>query len=1320
MLLIEQFKRIHTAKDSQALRQTPEIIHGEYAIPRECVFHYVTDSMLDMGMRGSNPLIRNYDNKLSSYHVEEGFGTQGSFVIKNINANSLVKGYLKKQKRFRRVLNLERSLSKPKEVIVIDYSLYRRMYKYPNELRSVINDAQNLMEAYVEYINTCRGRNQIIALPIPTKVPELGDFKIVFDKLTTSRTDDFPTFGHQLLLEIYRGIFGAGKLTGNRTNREDDVVTDAGISDVSNLFITLYGDNTSFTFNLTRLLNTEQGDAVTVSKQFIEILQTLSEQQTVADTTELKAEVTDEEALTAPSVDNLPEGIKTKIVRLASVGKLTKAEQDRLAVIYERSQEEPHPTSGIAMKEFGKVTPDIRVIPPKLKTKANPLITSEGQRSSVITSWDRTYRENVRERHITACFNNFSDAGFPVTQLEITPGGDALNDYNTYSFKVTPVEGVGSSQKVPIPNMNNQGEFIANGTRYHMDTQMIDVPLRKLANNKAAITSYAGKVFVRRSELVKYSVARWLTKHINAIGLDPNDNRISKIKFGLNKIPEFIKLPRCYTDVMPNVTNLTIGNLFFDFNYKLRETTFGKEIVAKLEKNNLVVCAKDGEYTVTMDMAGNLLGHKGDITREYGNFMTLIPGLGQPPVDLVTMGVYGKALPIGYVLSYHLGLTGLFKKLNTRFTKVPVSEKVNPAPGVDVLRFEDFNIVFTAKSPADRSIFAAFINGAKAIRAYKFAEMDQPENIADLLTDFGTNPSHMKELDHMKDLFIDPIAREWLVEHKEPTDMVGLYIRCAEMLATDDAPKENDPKFQILRRTERVVGALYKSMYDATRVQRTSVNPSTAKVSFKPREVWQKLVSDSTTQLVADANPIHQLKEQEAVSLAGEGGRTALTLVKRNRAYNPGALGVISEAGPDSSKVGVRSYTSASPKVFDTNGTMHTFVKGEDTASVLSTTALTLPGLTHDDSKRQVLASVQQSAVVAAAGYQSMPICTGYERVIASRCSNRYAFTADRTGVITKVTDKAMAIKYDDGEKEFIELGTVHGVNAGDYVPHQITTDMKAGDKFEEGDVLAWNTGFFERDFTSPKNVTYKTGMILRVAFCESDDNLEDGSGISEGALSKLVTKVSVRKTYLLDANSAVKDLVKVGDKIEFSTPLLTIFDKSVEGIMDEESSRMLGSLAGASPKAETHGVVSKIEAVYMGDGGDFSESVNQIIDADNARRLEIYNANGKRGAKDGRITESTYFGGELVTTSTVAVSIYIDHDLGFGDGDKVVISNQLKSITGRIIDKRMRTEDDVPVDINFSFASQNDRIVDSATQHGYTFTVCMHAYRLMTDAYFD
>ena len=117
-----------------------------------------------------------------------------------------------------------------------------------------------------------------------------------------------------------------------------------------------------------------------------------------------------------------------------------------------------------------------------------------------------------------------------------------------------------------------------------------------------------------------------------------------------------------------------------------------------------------------------------------------------------------------------------------------------------------------------------------------------------------------------------------------------------------------------------------------------------------PFAVWKRIDLDPSKQTVSEINPIQDLKEMEAVTYSGTGGRMSRSMTKKSREYHPNDMGVISEATTDSSDVAINTFLSADPQFKSLRGTAKPYVIGKTGATaLLSTSALISPSSDKDD-----------------------------------------------------------------------------------------------------------------------------------------------------------------------------------------------------------------------------------------------------------------------------------------------------------------------------------------------------------------------------------
>lgn len=189
---------------------------------------------------------------------------------------------------------------------------------------------------------------------------------------------------------------------------------------------------------------------------------------------------------------------------------------------------------------------------------------------------------------------------------------------------------------------------------------------------------------------------------------------------------------------------------------------------------------------------------------------------------------------------------------------------------------------------------------------------------------------------------------------KEPVTFIGLLVRGTELLLLDEHPASQDMNFMRIRGYERFTGAVYKELVNSIRDYQSRNIRGKSKIDMSPYAVSANIGNDTSVKLVEDINPIQNLKEMEAVTYSGEGGRNKDAIIKSTRAYHPTDMGVISEATVDSSDVGVNTYLSANPKLTDVYGITARYDSSQDgLANLYSSAAMASPFSNRDDKLHQ-------------------------------------------------------------------------------------------------------------------------------------------------------------------------------------------------------------------------------------------------------------------------------------------------------------------------------------------------------------------------------
>jgi hypothetical protein len=490
--------------------------------------------------------------------------------------------------------------------------------------------------------------------------------------------------------------------------------------------------------------------------------------------------------------------------------------------------------------------------------------------------------------------------------------------------------------------------------KYRYRKQRVDLPIRKIDSNIVALTSYYGKTFVTRGRKKTDDYGYWINSEIMASYLNPESKVITDV-LGADVFDSTAITPRAYSAISETIKSFNCKGYSCNFDYKYRLELFGNDTIKKFEKHGSVVfgISKLNDYLV-LDQNNTVYVTKGDNLDVLGTIESFlsVDSMGAP-VEYTEVGVFGKDIPVGVVLAYYMGFETLLKLLKVTPRRVMAHTRLNLLPNEWVIQFSDESLVFNKEDKLASMVLAGFNAYHKTIKLFSVYSFDKKGVYLNLLESNGLSTRYLRELDLMNKLFVDPITKDILLDMKEPITLTGLLLRSNELLLTDAHPDALDPKYMRIRGYERLSGAVYAELVQSIRYHEGRLGKGNAVIELNPWAVWKRISEDPSKSQVNEINPVESLKETEAVTYAGNGGRNKRSMVKSTRSYHSNDMGTISESTVDSSDVAINIFTSADPQFDSLRGTSRRYEIGKSgVTALMSTSALLSPGSNHDDSKR--------------------------------------------------------------------------------------------------------------------------------------------------------------------------------------------------------------------------------------------------------------------------------------------------------------------------------------------------------------------------------
>lgn len=1011
----------------------------------------------------------------------------------------------------------------------------------------------------------------------------------------------------------------------------------------------------------------------------------------------------------------------------AEKGNISAAEVRRFEAIskkYKTTIKNPYGGEG-TLAEAALIKPEDLLIPEnnKLADKI-PGVLDQSFLESSHDKMHRHYNEKILRKDILSNSIQLMKAGYAIDSYEVHPHHDIVDGYEIHTIRVVPIRGKPSTIKFKVPVVTPNGTFKAGGNTNRMRVQRADIPIRKVSPGEVALTSYHSKMWVRRSPLVAFNFDRFVEKTLTAAATNPDKLLITNVSYG-NCFDPNINAPLMFSAISRYFTSFTIGKYNFMFDTKKNDSFFGGGVnkIAERYSEEQVMCGKGENSIIWMDNSGALYEAPMEGRDNAIAIGTIFDLLGvdpyRIPVQSADLKIFSKAIPIGIALAYWIGLGNLLTTINAKFRRVPARSPMNLQSNEFYVKFKDESLVFDRNDEVTALIMSGWNEYHAYIKFYNIFDFDKQDTFGRFFFETKIEGRYENELTIIRQLWIDPITEGELIRLKEPTDMVNLFISAVKKLTYDKHPDPMDGLYQRDRGYERISGFVYDNMVRSVRGHRNRRFMKDATIDMHPDIVWYDILKDQTTGISEFSNPIHSLKEQEVVVFRGAGGRSQQSMMASNRKAHRSNVGRDSEATVDSGDVATVIYTTANPNYDSVRGTVrYTEKPNENISRSFGTSQLLAAGAEYDDPNRRNFISIQNSRTTNSIGCTPMPVRTGYERVLAYRQDDMYATVARQSGKVVAKTNKVIVVEYADGSKQEIEIGLRYGEWSGKTMPHTLVTDLKMGEEFTEGTPIAWGENFFSKDKLTG-GLLYKPGVLARVILIDDEDTWEDSSAITANFARKLTTQRVDKRDIVVESNQEIRNLLTIGTEVNMESILCTIFNPS-EGNKDLFSQDSLDSLkdfTSNSPHAKANGVITEIEVYYTGQIEDMSDTLQDIVEAGNARLYKLNKAL-KKPALDGRVDVGTRFSGTVMNTDTVLIRVRILTSEDMDMGSKLVFCHQMKSVVGRKIVDRLETENGEPIDAKFSNTSFSNRIVDSGNLVGTTSLLCVAATKAFIDAY--
>ena len=926
-------------------------------------------------------------------------------------------------------------------------------------------------------------------------------------------------------------------------------------------------------------------------------------------------------------------------------------------------------------------------------------------------NFTKNYNKNVLESDIMHVFESFNDKRYPMYLLDIKKE-DTSDDFNkkyTYTAKYEAADRSRHTITIDIPKFVNDSYLYLGGNKKYIINQLILLPVSKTGPNTVQLCSCAyNKIFLTRAGIKVTPKIEKMKKTLAKYKSIPNKKLLIKYKLGDNSLvntkfitnmeyDEFAK-EFMYIELTMNKDKYTFYFNQINFRNELNNKNIkieNKDTLLPIGiKNDKEVIYLDTDTDFVIPTQLTFVDYIEDIiSKNSPEFIKDYQEMSVGKKFMYTQAtIMSTKIPILLLLSYLEGLTSLLKKANINhyFSDTRPVLKGSDKNNKGIISFSDGYLVYDRYPMKNSLLMNAF--SIIPTKNYKYSEFDSKEVYLDIFYQLYANKKILNALENFYDLFIDPITLEVLKDLNLPTGFVELVLYGNELLQDNQFIRETDRSHYRIRNNEIIVTGLYKILSNAYSVYRSSVGNKNPKQMSVPRDLLIKnlLTDEKAIQNSSKLNPILEAEELRSVSFRGQSGMNAeraFTLDKR--IYDSSMKGIIAMSTSPSGSVGITRQLALDCNVLSTRG----YLKGIDslddlnTANMFSAAELMSPGTAQfDDGSRVAMTSNQSKQLVPCKKFDRLIISSGAEKAISQVITDDFAFKAKQDGKVIDYNenDQVMIIEYKDGTKDIIDLGSqiVNNSNGGFFIDNKLVSNLKVGNKFKEGDILAANGNFFELE-NDTGDAACKTGTLAKVAMTSASFTYEDSSMPTEKLSEKLSTSVIMKKSVVLGKNSNVTYICKKGNYIEVGDPLI-VFDESFEddtinkllANMNKDAIDKLTEMGKVPVKSKYSGEIVDIKVYYGIDKSEMSPSLRNTVTSINKDKKEkrafiekYVNVNQSNLILDPVDKVDMKYGkikGETVNDG-VLIEFYVKYFDKLGVGDKITTSSSLKTVNCKI-----------------------------------------------------
>jgi hypothetical protein len=764
-------------------------------------------------------------------------------------------------------------------------------------------------------------------------------------------------------------------------------------------------------------------------------------------------------------------------------------------------------------------------------------------------NFEKTYNKELKDYHFGKILEHFgTNVKYPimVTDIKVENKSTTEDKYDEYSIETEDSFGKRATLKIHLPRFINDRSIFIKGNEKKLQKQLVLFPVAKTETNCVQIVSNYNKLFIElfgsTSNVIEDRILKTLTK------LQEKGSKTVKITTGnATELNKYYVLPNDYVEMSGKIYRIEADDVTYYFDQsEIRDIILKKKPNEKFDtgipfainnKTNMVYVYDGNIPDITFSyMLNEHLKQNKEYSEAYDG--TSIA----KRYSYSRVRILSARIPLIVFLAFNEGLLTVLDKSNVQYEILDKNDR-DDRDLFDYIKFSDRVIKY--KITNNSSIL---MNGLKVCNTqeYTLAEMNQSQSYIDIIGQFGSK-TLADPIESFHELELDPMTLDVIHDLKLPDKFTELLLYANDMLSDNSYEDHNIIYNNRLRSNEIINGLLYKSLCESYQEYKMGIRNGRRdnKISIKPTCVIDKLLTQNTMLDASKSTALLEMEESETASKKGFGGMNLEKGYKLNkRQYDESMLNVLSISSVAGPTIGINRSLTMNAQITDAHGYIRPTGVNEMTAAntFCITEALNPFVATSDAGERIAMTYSQGKHTVRTQRSSPLLVTYGADEAMPYMISDTFAYKAPFDGKIKEITDDYIALESNDNETHYVATETISkNVNTGTFNAIKLKSDLKVGQKFKEGSIIAHDPLSFSGEVGQTDNLAYNVGCMAKVGVVAYPFGFEDSCKITKQLARNMMSQVTTKKEINLGKNANVFNLINKGDDVQQGQSLMVI-----------------------------------------------------------------------------------------------------------------------------------------------------------------------------------